>query len=350
VFSFHWPWFALLLPLPLLIWKFWRKPHGATDAYAHADRSTLLHPALGRLASTFVASRSLTHAGSRLQIFMLALLWVALVLTLMQPQLLEPYTEIRTEGYDLMLAVDTSRSMEALDFTVDGRQVTRMAVVKGVLSRFIKARDGDRIGIVVFGSQAFVLSPMTLDLQALHSLLDGIVARMAGDGTAIGDAIGVSVKKLRLRPEGSRVLILVTDGENTEGSMPPELAAQVAAHEGIRIYTIGVGSKGVDDKGLVPIIKDGILTREKMEIDEELLTEVAGITGGAYFRATDTGALEKIYQQIDALEKTQAESRSVMIAQPLYRWPLGLALLLLFLMGLFPNGIPRAWFTRSVHD
>jgi Ca-activated chloride channel family protein len=338
--SFSWPWAVALLPLPLLIRRFWPRPHGATDAYTHGDNSTLLHPALGRLASTFVAARSLTHAGSRMQLTMLALLWVALVTTLMQPQWLEPYTEIRSEGYDLMLAVDTSRSMEALDFTLEGRQVTRMAVVKGVLGRFIKARDGDRIGIVVFGSQAFVLSPMTLDLQALHSLLDGVVSRMAGSGTAIGDAIGVSVKKLRERPEGSRVLILVTDGENTEGSMPPKLAAQLAAHEGIRIYTIGVGSKG-----LVPFFEDGQMKQVKMEIDEELLTEVADITGGAYFRATDTGALEKIYEQIDALEKTQAESRSVLIPQPLYRWPLGLALLLLFLLGLFPNGIPRTWLT-----
>ena len=332
------------MPLPLLIWQFWRKPHGATDAYTHADRSTLLHPALGRLASTFVASRSLTHAGSRLQILMLALLWVALVATLMQPQWLEPYTEVRTEGYDLMLAVDTSRSMEALDFTVDGRQVTRMAVIKGVLGRFIKARDGDRIGIVVFGSQAFVLSPMTLDIQAVHSQLDGIVSRMAGDGTAIGDAIGLGVKKLRERPEGSRVLILVTDGDNTEGSLPPQLAARLAAHEDIRIYTIGVGSKG-----LVPFIEDGRMTQVKMDIDEDLLTEVAAITGGAYFRATDTGALEKIYQQIDSLEKTQAESRSVMIPRPLFRWPLGLALLLLLVLGLFPDGIPRAWLTGRAH-
>ena len=344
MFSFYWPWAAVLLPLPLLVRRFWPRPHGATDAYTHADNSTLLHPALGRLASTFVAARSLTHAGSYLQLVMLALLWVMLVTTLMQPQWLEPYTEIRTEGYDLMLAVDTSRSMEALDFTVEGRQVTRMAVIKGVLGRFIKARDGDRIGIVVFGSQAFVLSPMTLDLQALHSLLDGVVSRMAGTGTAIGDAIGLSVKKLRERPEGSRVLILVTDGENTEGSMPPILAAQLAAHEGIRIYTIGVGSKG-----LVPFVEDGQMTQVKMEIDEQLLTEVADISGGAYFRATDTSALEKIYEQIDALEKTQAESRSVMIPRPLYRWPLGLALLLLFLLWLFPNGIPRAWFTGRAH-
>ena len=344
MFSFHWPWFALFLPLPLLIWKFWHRPHGATDAYTHADSSTLLHPALGRLASTFIHSRSLTHAGGRLQIFMLALLWVALVVCLMRPQWLEPYSEVRTEGYDLMLAIDTSRSMEAMDFTVSGRQVTRMAVIKGVIGRFIKARDGDRIGLVVFGDQAFVLSPMTLDNQAVYKLVDNIVSRMAGDGTAIGDAIGLAVKKLRDRPEGSRILILVTDGENTEGSLPPKLAAQLAAHEGIRIYTIGVGSKG-----LVPFMEAGRVTQVKMEIDEELLTEVAGITGGEYFRATDTRALEQIYQRIDALEKTQAEARTALIPRPLYRWPLGLALLALLLLGLFPDGIPRAWLTGRAH-
>jgi Ca-activated chloride channel family protein len=344
VLSFYWPWMALLLPLPLIVWKFWRQPHGAADAYTHADRSTLLHPALGRLASTFVTSRSLTHAGSRLQMFMLALLWVALVFSLMRPQWLEPYTEVRTEGYDLMLAIDTSRSMDALDFTVEGRQVTRMAVIKGVIGQFIKAREGDRIGIVVFGSQSFVLSPMTLDNQAVFNLVENIVSRMAGDGTAIGDAIGLSVKKLRDRPEGSRVLILVTDGENTEGTLPPELAARLAAQEGIRIYTIGVGSKG-----LVPFMEGGQLTQVKMEIDEDLLTEVASITGGEYFRATDTSALEKIYERIDALEKSRAEARTVMIPRPLYRLPLGLALLALLLLGLFPDGIPRGWWAGRSH-
>jgi Ca-activated chloride channel homolog len=344
MFSFAWPWAALLLPLPLLIRWFWPRPHGATDAYTYGDGSTLLHPALGRLASTFVAARSLTHVGNRMQIVLLALAWAALIFTLMRPQWLEPYTEVRTEGYDLMLAVDTSRSMEALDFTVDNRQVSRMAVIKGVLERFIQARAGDRIGIIVFGTQAFVLSPLTQDLQTLHSLLDSVVARMAGDGTAIGDAIGLGVKKLRERPEGSRVLILVTDGENTGGTMPPELAAQLAAHEGIRIYTIGVGSKG-----LVPFLEDGKMTQVRMEIDEDLLTRVANATGGAYFRATDSGALDQIYQKIDALEKTRAEARTVMLPRTLYRWPLGVALLLLLLLGLFPNGIPRSWFTGRAH-
>jgi Ca-activated chloride channel family protein len=172
----------------------------------------------------------------------------------------------------------------------------------------------------------------------VHSLIDAIVSRMAGDGTAIGDAIGLGVKKLRERPEGSRILILVTDGENTEGSLPPQLAAKLAAHEGIRIYTIGVGTKG-----LVPFYENGQMTLVKMEIDEELLTEVAKLTGGAYFRATDSDALDQIYQQIDALEKTEAEARSVMIPRSLYRWPLGVALFALLVLGLFPDGIPRPW-------
>jgi Ca-activated chloride channel family protein len=344
MFSFHWPWLSLLLPVPLLIWKFWPRRHRPSDYYSQEEGTTLLHPALGRLASTFLAARSLTHAGSKQKAIMLSVLWSALVLALMRPEWLEPYSEVRTEGYDLMLAVDTSRSMEALDFSVDGRQVTRMAVIKGVLERFIDAREGDRIGMVVFGSQAFVLSPMTLDVNAVHALVGSIVSRMAGDGTAIGDAIGLCVKKLRERPEGSRVLILVTDGENTEGSLPPRLAAQLAAHEGIRIYTIGVGSKG-----LVPIVEDGRMTEQKMEIDEDLLTDVAKMTGGAYFRATDTDALQKIYDRIDKLEKTQAESRSVMIPSPLYRWPLGVALVMLLVLGMFPDGLPRTWLRGRVH-
>jgi Ca-activated chloride channel family protein len=344
MFSFYWPWAALLFPIPLLVWKFWPRRRKASDYYSQEEGATLLHPALGRLASTFLSARSLTHTGSRQKTLLLALLWLSLILALMRPEWLEPYSEVRTEGYDLMLAVDASRSMDALDFTVNGRQVTRMAVVKGVIGRFIQAREGDRIGMIVFGSQAFVLSPLTLDIEAVHDLVGSIVTRMAGDGTAIGDAIGLAVKKLRDRPEGSRVLILLTDGENTEGSLPPRLAAQLAAREGVRIYTIGVGSKG-----LVPFMENGRMTEQKMEIDEDLLTDIAKMTGGAYFRATDTDALEKIYQRIDALEKTQAESRTVMIPSPLYRWPLGVALLVLLVLGLFPDGIPRTWYTGRAH-
>jgi Ca-activated chloride channel family protein len=218
-----------------------------------------------------------------------------------------------------------------------------MSVVKGVVGRFITAREGDRVGLVIFGDYAYVLSPLTIDVNAVRSLLEGVVPSLVGSATAIGDAIGLAIKKLRERPEGSRVLVLVTDGENTAGSLPPMAAAQLARREGIRIYTIGVGSKG-----LVPFIENGRRTMVNMEIDEGLLNNVASMTDGAYFRATDADALEQIYQQIDGLEKTEAEARSIMIPRPLYRWPLGVALIILLIMGLFPEGDRR--FLRPSKD
>jgi Ca-activated chloride channel family protein len=256
----------------------------------------------------------------------------------MRPQWLQPHTEVRTEGYDLMLAVDASHSMDALDFTVDNRQVSRMSVIKGVMGRFIQGRKGDRIGLVIFGSQAFVLSPLTLDVEAVNQLLQNVVPSIAGQGTAMGDAIALGVKKLRERPVGSRVLVLIADGENTAGMLPPDEAARLAAHEQVRIYSIGVGS----DQKEVAIFEGGrVITRTDLGFDEKVMQAVAELTGGAYFRATDTRALEEIYQRIDELEKTEAEARSVMLPTPLYRWPLGVALLIALVLGLFPEGQRR---------
>ncbi len=342
MFSFYWPWAALLLPLPLLATLFWPRPHRAGDLHSEGGRSILRHPAVTRLEGAFATMDPRKSMAQYVRGSLLALLWLLLVLALMRPQWLEPHTEIKTEGYDLMLAVDVSRSMEALDFSVGGQQVTRMAVIKGVVGRFVEGRGGDRIGLTVFGNHAYVLSPLTLDVQAVSSLVHGMLPRMAGDGTAIGDAIGLSVKKLRERPRGSRVLLLVTDGENTSGTLPPLVATRLAAEEGIRIYTIGVGSQG-----LVPFMENGKLSMVSMEIDEELLRDIAALTGGAYYRATNANALEEIYGQIDTLEKTQAESRSVMVPTPLYRWPLGIALLILLIMGLFPDG---KWRVRASRD
>jgi Ca-activated chloride channel family protein len=344
MFSFHWPWFALLLLVPILL-KLVVLPRlrHQGSSYTEGQQTTLMHPSIKRLTMAYAAISVIQPESGRRYAILLTLLWVALVLALMRPQWLEPYTEAKTEGYDLMLAVDASRSMAALDFSVQGREVTRMSVVKGVVGRFITAREGDRVGLVIFGDYAYVLSPLTIDVHSVRSLLEGVVPSLVGSATAIGDAIGLAVKKLRERPEGSRVLVLVTDGENTAGSLPPMAAAQLAIMEGIRIYTIGVGSKG-----LVPFVENGRRTMVSMEIDEGLLNNVASMTNGAYFRATDASALEQIYQQIDSLEKTEAETRSVMIPRPLYRWPLGVALIILLIMGLFPEGDRR--FLRPSKD
>ncbi len=337
MFEFAWPWMGLLLLVPISMWLLNRnRSYTSTDA--RERKLTLLHPELSKLQAAFSTRRPATSIGTRIYYLLLALLWLGLTTALMRPQWLQPHTEQRSEGYDLMLAVDTSHSMEALDFTVAGSQVSRMQVVKGVMSRFIEGRRDDRIGLIIFGSRAFVLSPLTLDRQAVSHLLSELVARIAGDGTAMGDAIGLGVKKLRQRPPGSRVLVLIADGENTAGTLPPLVAAQLAAREGIRIYAIGVGS----DRKEVPIVENGrLITRDDLGFDEVVMRQLADVTGGAYFRATDTSALESIYRRIDELEKSKAESRTVMIPHPLYRWPLWLALLALLALGLFPGARAR---------
>lgn len=340
MFEFYWPWMALLLPLPLLVRHLWpRFIHPREEEPIEGRRTTLLHSSTQRLEASFNSRRPHSAFAGKGYLLLLSLLWIILVLALMRPQWLEPRTEVSTEGYDLMLAVDTSRSMTALDFSRNNRPVSRMAVVKGVMGKFIENRGGDRVGLVIFGNQAFVQSPLTLDLQAVRGVLHDVVPGMAGNATAMGDAIALSIKKLRERPEGSRVLLLVTDGETTAGLVPPMEAARLAAREGVRIYAIGVGS----NKEEVMILGTDGQYQEESDIgmDENALTRIAGLTGGAYFRATNTRALEEIYGQIDTLEKTEAQSRTVMIPRPLFQWPLGLALLVLLGIGMFPEGRMR---------
>jgi Ca-activated chloride channel family protein len=337
-FEFQWPWMALLLMLPLLVQFLWPRTDPEQGDMLAGRQETLLHPSLVHLQECFIGHRPRASTSGRVYSLLLWLLWLLLTLTLMRPQWLEPYTETRAEGYDLMLAVDASHSMEAMDFTVNNAQVTRMAVLKGVLNKFINNRTGDRVGLIVFGSQAYTIAPLTYDLDSVRQQLDDVVPNIAGQGTAMGDAIGLGVKKLRERPEGSRVLILVADGGNSAGTIAPIDAARLAALEGIRIYTIGVGSS-LDS---VQIMEFGrLVARDDLGLDEKVLRDIAGIAYGAYFRATDARALEEIYARIDELEKTRAESRMVLIPHPLYLWTLGLALLLLLGLGLFPEGRPR---------
>ena len=339
MFEFHWPWAAVLLPLPLLLRYAWPlRPDQADEEHLEGQRQTLLHPRLDALQSAYPIRRPRLAIGGWVHRSLLALLWIGLVAAVMRPQWLTPYTEISSPGYDLMLAVDASHSMDALDFTVQGLKVTRMQVVKGVMGRFIEQREGDRIGLIIFGSQSFVLSPLTLDRHAVQQLLDGVVASIAGQGTALGDAIALGVKKLRERPPQSRVLILIADGDNSAGGFAPIEAARLARVAGVRIYVIGVGST----QEQIPIAEDGVIKyRDDLTMNEATLEEIAKITGGAYFRATDTRALEEISIRVGQLEKTEAQARTAFIPAPLFRWPLGLAMLALLGLGLFPEGRKR---------
>jgi Ca-activated chloride channel homolog len=339
MFDFHWPWMAALLPLPFLLPLLWRVPAERREHDLEGgQRITLLHPRLEEVQAAYQTRRPRLQLTGWIHKALLFFLWAGLVVALMRPEWLTPHTEVSTPGYDIMLGIDASHSMDALDFTAEGRQITRMAVLKGVMGRFIDSREGDRTGIVVFGSQAFILSPLTVDRLAVRQILEGVVPGIAGEGTAQGDGIALAAKRLRERPPGSRVLILVTDGDNTSGNFAPVEAAQFARAMGVRIYVIGVGSK----EKHIPIYEDGVVKyRDDLGMEEGVMQEVAKITGGAYFRATDTKALEEISKRIGQLEKSQAETRTAFLPEPLYRWPLGLALAALLGLGLFPEGRKR---------
>jgi Ca-activated chloride channel family protein len=327
MFSFAAPWMLLLLFLPPFI-RF-LKPAARPDA---SDTPELAFPYIDRLNAVFPRQAQGQRKPPRLYYTLMILLWLSLTGALMQPQMVDQYTQVRNKGYDLMLAVDLSGSMRALDFSSMSRRVNRLDVIKAVVGDFVGGRKGDRIGLVLFGDNAYLHVPLTLDTASVVKMLNNTLVGEAGDSTAIGDAIGMAVANLRDRPEKSRVIILLTDGADNASTLPPLRAAKLAAQYGIRIYTIGVGSSGP-----VPIPdQNGNIVLARMDLDEGLLKSIASTTGGAYFRATDTKALQEIYARIDQMEKTEAETRSYMIRQPLYRYPLGFALLVLLALAATP--------------
>jgi len=316
MFTFQWPFFLLLLPLPLLVWRFWPiKQHPAEKL------PQLRLPTTVRVQQAFTQlDFSQNHRRQWWRSILLVLCWIGLVGALMYPQWLDKHIEVSQTGYDLMLAVDLSGSMEAEDFVYRRQRITRLDAVKFVLGPFIERRVGDRIGLILFADHAYLQAPLTLDNLAVQSLLQKAVIGMAGRETAIGDAIGLSVKKLRERPEGSRILILLTDGENNAGALKPLQAAELAKQYDIRIYTIGVGGKG------------GMFSRG---LNETELKKIAQLTNGAYFPATNLGALNNVYEHIDkTLQKTEADTRIYVQRTPLYQWPLGIAMVALLILQL----------------
>jgi Ca-activated chloride channel homolog len=234
-----------------------------------------------------------------------ALTLMAFVLA--RPQGGNKMIEVTTEGIDIVLTVDTSGSMEALDFFIEGERVTRLQVAAQVVAEFIEGRGNDRIGMVVFGSEAYTQCPMTTDYGILRMLVGDMRIGMAGDSTAIGDAIGVSVQRLQEIESKSRIVILLTDGRNRMGMLDPAQAASIARAEGVKIYTIGVGTDGE-----APFLVNGMLgpkmVYKPVDLDEATLKMIAETTGGAYFSATDTDTLKKVYDTIDRLEKTKIET------------------------------------------
>ncbi|MEC7786312.1 MAG: VWA domain-containing protein [Nitrospinota bacterium] len=263
-----------------------------------------------------------------------------LVLSLARPQEGYKSTEILSVGVDIMLALDTSGSMQALDFIKDEKRDTRLAMVKDVVSQFIDNRRNDRMGMVVFGSEAYTQCPLTLDQGILKSFLSKLDIGMAGDSTAIGSAIGIAVKRLKDLESKSKVIILLTDGQNNAGSLPPLQAAQTAKAFGIKIHTIAVGTHGK-----APFLVNSIFGQryvyQQVDIDEDTLKKISDLTGGLYFRATDLESLKTIYKQIDEMEKSEVKVIDHSEYTELFHYFLIPGLLILLLEILLSNTVLR---------
>jgi len=311
----------------------------ATNNKADQSAPVIRFPHMDRLKNAYTAYKPQNKQTNRIFLLCLSLLWLCLVLALMRPQFVDQLTQVQNEGHDIVLAVDLSGSMRALDFSTKTQTLNRLDVSKKVVGDFVKNRQDDRVGLVLFGDAAYQYAPLTSDTLSVSQMLNETVISMAGDGTAIGDAIGLSVKALRDRPEKSRIIILLTDGEDTASTIPPMQATQLAKEYNVRIYTIGIGSKGQvpypDQYGRVIMVQ--------MNLDEDLLRNIAQETGGQYFHARDVQGLQDIYKNIDTLEKTKIESRQYLIRKPLYRYPLGIGLFFLVAISLLPllNGGKR---------
>lgn len=249
-----------------------------------------------------------------------------LIIAMARPQRGRDESKRRTEGLDIELVIDTSGSMRALDFMIEGRRENRIDVVKQVITEFVKQRPDDRIGTVVFGTHAFAQAPMTLDHDILMEYIDHIEVGLAGDATAIGDGIGVAVNRLKALQSKNRIIILLTDGASNAGKVEPTDAAQAAKALGIKVYTIGVGTEG-----FVSIPTQFGMQKIKADLDETLLKGIAQTTDGRYFRAMDTEALREVYRTIDSLEKSVVEVKVFHNTEEQFAffvWP-GLLLLLM---------------------
>lgn len=317
--DFIYLWVFLLLPLPILIWKFFPPaPENNTSA--------LRIP----FYKGVEAHGAATQSRSWFRLILAILAWLLLLLAAARPQFVGDTISQQTSGRSLMMAVDISGSMKAEDMQFSGRTVSRLLAVKAVAGDFIGQRKGDRIGLILFGSQAYLQVPLTFDLKTITALLNEAELGLAGRQTAIGDAIGLAVKRLRNEPEADRVLILLTDGANTAGQIEPLKAADLAAQEKVRVYTIGIGADARMVRTPFGLRKTG-----GTDLDEKTLSAISDKTGGRYFRARDVGSLQEIYALLDEIEPISTDELSYRPIKELYYYPLSVALLLTALLVLW---------------
>lgn len=321
--DFAWFWMLLALPLPWLV-------HRLLPPVEDAAGAALRTPFLDELDGLPNARRNTGTPTARL--WTAALAWTLLVVAAARPVWLGEPIEQAVSGRDLLLAVDLSGSMEMQDFILEGKPVDRLTATQAVAGQFIERRVGDRLGLILFGERAYLQAPLTFDRKTVETLLDEAAIGLAGDKTAIGDAIGLAVKRLRDNPAGQRVLILLSDGANTAGTVAPLQAADLAARAGLKIYTIGIGADEM-------VLRDPFFGNRRVnpskDLDEPTMRGIAEKTGGRYFRARDMAEFEEIYRLLDQLEPVERDKRYYRPHTELYPWPLGAALLVATGLGMW---------------
>jgi len=312
VWSLAWPWMLLALPLPLLVRYLVPAVIGTQDA-------GLKVPSFKSFA--VLNDRSEVEQLMNWRFWLSIIAWLMLVLAAARPEQIGDELDVPVSGRNLMLAVDLSGSMDAKDFELGNRRVDRLTATKAVASDFIGRREGDRIGLILFGERAYLQVPLTLDRETVKILLLEAFIGLAGEKTAIGDAITLAVKRIHDQGEDAdeQVLILLTDGANTAGEIDPIKAADLAQQIGLRIYTIGIGAEQM----VVSSITGGMRrVNPSADLDEATLTQIADMTGGRYFRAKDTAALQDIYRLLDDMEPVAEPEAGFRPVKSLYHWPL----------------------------
>ena len=313
MWSLAWPWALLALPLPFVLRKL-------LPESTHLQDAGLRVPSLQSFA--VLGGRPDAERLWNWRFWIAAVAWLLLVFAAARPEHIGDELEVPVSGRNLMLAVDLSGSMDQKDFELGSRRVDRLTATKAVASDFIERREGDRIGLILFGERAYLQVPLTLDRETVNILLMEAFIGLAGEKTAIGDAITLAVKRIhdQAADASEQVLVLLTDGANTAGEVDPLKAAQLAQQVGLRIYTIGIGAEQLEVASLIGGRRS---INPSADLDEATLTKIAELTGGRYFRAKDTAALQDIYRLVDELEPVDEPESGFRPVRSFYYWPLG---------------------------
>jgi Ca-activated chloride channel homolog len=314
MFELAMPWVLIMIIVPPIIWLLLPPAPPVTPAALKVPFYKALLPVVDKERHRFAKPR---------HVWIFFAIWTLLLVALSGPRWVGEPLPLQREGRNIMLVLDLSGSMEMNDMLLNGQPVSRLAVVKRAAKEFVQERTSDRIGLILFGSHAYLQTPLTFDRQSVLMRIDDATVGLAGQTTSIGDALGLAVKRLQDVPKTSRVIILLTDGVNNSGVLAPLKAAELAKDDGTKVYTIGLGSE-VDPRAF-----NDPMFNATADLDEETLQEVAKLTGGRYFRATNTQALQAIYSTINELETVSQEQQTIRPEKEYYTWPLGMAFLLL---------------------